>query len=273
MMFRAIFVGYGAICLLTLVGQGSAAETRPAESLTTPGQTTAESTAQPSADEEGSASAAEQVLPADPEWIRLSPTEEIWIDRKNKRLIVGGRICLRRGLLEMFACPRGTKEHESIVSVNAKAYLVHTGLLALGAQPGRPVQYDPKYVPATGPKVRVDVAWQNTKGSTELRPAQQMILHVKTRKPMEHGWVFAGSGFWQDEPSGERYYLAENGELICVSNFSSALLDLPIESPRDNAQLLFEANTDQIPPLGTAVQLILTPEIPAAKAVPPVKTP
>ena len=74
-----------------------------------------------------------------------------------------------------------------------------------------------------------------------------MILQVKTRKPMEHDWVFAGSGFWQDDVSGERYYLAENGELICVSNFASALLDLPIVSPRDNAELLFEANTDNIP--------------------------
>ena len=49
--------------------------------------------------------------------------------------MVGGKICLRQGLLEMFACPEGTKEHESIVSVNAKAQTVHTALLAVGLAP------------------------------------------------------------------------------------------------------------------------------------------
>ena len=53
--------------------------------------------------------------------IRLDPKAEVWVDAKRKRVIVGGQICLRQGLLEMFACPRGTKEHESIVSVNTKA--------------------------------------------------------------------------------------------------------------------------------------------------------
>ena len=203
------------------------------------------------------------------DWIRLSPTDEVWIDKQNKRVIVGGKICLRRGLLEMFACPQGTKEHESVVSVHAKAFLVHTALLAVGAQPGKPVQYDPKYVPVSGPRVQVEVTWKDEQGQVIHRAAKKMILHVKSRKEMSHDWVFAGSGFWVDEPSGERYYLAENGELICVSNFSSALLDLPIDSPRDNAQLLFEANTDQIPPLGTPVRLVLTPEIPPKEPTSP----
>lgn len=225
------------------------------------------SAAKPAAESEAQPPAAshEPARPDQAGWTRLSPTDEIWIDTKNKRVMVGGKICFRQGLLEMFACPEGTKEHESIVAVKSKAFLVHTALLAVGAEVGKPVQYEPHYVPASGARIKIDVAWKNEQGQTVRRPAQQMILNMKTRKPMEYDWVFAGSGFWQDEADGERYYLAEAGELICVSNFSSALLDLPIESPQDNSQLLFEANTDQIPPLGTPVRLLLTPQAAEAK--------
>jgi hypothetical protein len=38
------------------------------------------------------------------------------------------------------------------------------------------------------------------------------------------------------------------------------MLDLPVESSQDNAQLLHEAFTDHIPPLGTRVRLVLTPK-------------
>ena len=135
-------------------------------------------------------------------WVQLSPTEEVWVDKRKKRVIAGGKICLRKGLLEMFACPRGTKEHESIVAVNGKSSLVHAGLLAIGAKPGSPVRYDPEYRAATGPIVDVEIAWRDKNGKTIKRSAQEMIRNVRTRKPMTDKWVFAGSGFGRTKPRG-----------------------------------------------------------------------
>ena len=189
---------------------------------------------------------------------RLHPEHEVWVDEKQKRVILGGNICLREGMLEMFACPRATKEHESVVSVNAPAYLVHTALLSIGAKPGHPVRYDPTYQPAEGPKINVEVIWQNADRQIIRRRAQDLIRHVKTDQAMKHDWLFAGSSFWQDEETGEQYYQAEGGELICLSNFSTATLDLPVESPRDNSDLLYEALTENIPPAGTKVRLVLS---------------
>ena len=83
--------------------------------------------------------------------------------------MVGGKICFRQGLLEMFACPEGTKEHESIVAVKSKAFLVHTALLAVGAEVGKPVQYEPHYVPQRV-QIKIDVAWKNQQGQTVRRP-------------------------------------------------------------------------------------------------------
>ena len=76
---------------------------------------------------------------------------------------------------------------------------------------------------------------------------------------MTYDWVFAGSGFWVEKESGRRHYHAEGGELICVSNFSTATLDVPVRSPQDNADLLFVAFEERIPPLGTPVHLKLKP--------------
>jgi hypothetical protein len=190
--------------------------------------------------------------------VRLDPKAEVWVDAQRRRVIIGGQICLREGLLEMFACPKGTKEHESIVSVNTRAYMVHAALLAIGARAGQPVQYDPVYRAATGDRISIEVLWRDDAKKVVRRRAQDLVRNVSTRTAMQHDWVFAGSGFWQDETTGDRYYQAEGGELICLSNFSTATLDLTVESPRDNAALLFEAFTEQLPPLGTPVRLVLS---------------
>lgn len=192
---------------------------------------------------------------------QLAPDSAVWLDKQNKRLVVEGEVCLTKGLLEMFACPKETKEHESIVSVNAKAYVVHAGLLALGAKEGSPVQFDPEYVPASGARVDVVCFWTDENGKQQQASAQQWIRNVKTKKPMEYHWVFAGSDFWLDENSGKRHYLGDAGDFICVSNFPSATLDLPVKSPQDNENLLYEAFTEKIPPRGTKVTLVLIPHL------------
>ena len=49
--------------------------------------------------------------------------------------------------------------------------------------------------------------------------------------------------------------------MICVSNFPSAMLDLPIESSQATSDLEFEAFTEHIPPVGTKVRLVLAPRL------------
>jgi hypothetical protein len=198
-----------------------------------------------------------------PDWLRLDKTHEVWLDPKGKRVIVGGSICLRAGQLEMFACPKGTKEHESVVSINARAHIVHAGLLALGAKEGKPVQFQPTYRPASGVVVEIQCVWLDESGEQQTTRAQKWVKHTKTGKALEYEWVFAGSGFWVD--GDQRFYYGDAGEFICVSNFPTATLDLPVESSQANEELLFTAFTENIPPRGTPIQLILTPQLPKEK--------
>jgi hypothetical protein len=215
----------------------------------------------------GATVATPEPFPPPKNLVRLAKDYDIWLDQERKQLIVDGKIALREGQLEMFACPRHTKEHESIVSVNCKAQFVHAGLLALGAEPGRPVQFNPEYQPARGPEVEVWVLWKDEQGNHKVR-AQEWIVQTQTGKTLEHPFVFAGSGFHVDEITGEKHYLAEGGDLICVSNFTSATLDLPIKSSQENSSLNFRANTEKIPPVGTPVRLVLAPKL-MEKGAPP----
>jgi hypothetical protein len=199
---------------------------------------------------------------ADPAGLtRIAKDYDVWIDVERKLVVVDGKVCLRRGPLEMFACPRGTKEHEAIVSVNSPAQFVHAGLLAVGALKGKPVSFRPEYSPASGTVIDVWVLWKDKDGMNHKVRAQQWIKNAVTEKEMEYNWVFGGSGFWTDEETGERHYHADGGDFICVSNFSTAMMDLPVESSQANSELLFTAFTERIPPMGTEVRLVLVPRI------------
>ncbi|MEQ1907146.1 MAG: YdjY domain-containing protein [Pirellulaceae bacterium] len=190
----------------------------------------------------------------DPNWTRMDPQRPIWIDADKKQVIVAGQICLRMGQLEMFACPKHSKEHESVVVIGLRPELIHAGLLSLDINPGKPVQYDPEFKPASGPEIEIRVRWLGEKGVKEVR-SQEMVRSFRDKKEMTSPWVFGGSIFYED-PDGGQTYAANHGSFICLSNFPDAMIDVPVQSSDSADSLLFEANTEKIPPLGTQVYLI-----------------
>lgn len=197
--------------------------------------------------------------------VKLSKKHDVWLDTKRKAIVVDGKICLREGQLEMFACPKGTKEHESVIALNCLPEEVHAGLLALGAKPGTPVKFDPEYKPATGEIVDIFVLWKEADGTAKEVRAQEFVKQAKTGKAMAYDWIFAGSGFYKDDQTGRLHYQANGGDFICVSNFPSATLDLPVASTDANGGLLFHAFTENIPPKGTDVRVVLVPRLKKAE--------
>jgi hypothetical protein len=207
-----------------------------------------------------SAASAPNAAEVTPEGLtKISQTGDIWLDTRRKAVVVDGQVCLREGQLEMFACPQGSKEHESVVSLHCRAEEVHAGLLAAGGKPGKPVSFDPEYRAASGQTIDIYVLWKDAAGAKHQARAQEWVKDSKTGQAMTHDWVFAGSGFWKDPDTGQEHYKANSGDLICVSNFPTATLDLPIESSQANDNLLFSAFTERVPPRGTKVRLVLIP--------------
>lgn len=200
----------------------------------------------------------EKTFSEPPATVRLDPRDRVWADKKNRRVIVDGYIALREGPLEMLACLVGTKEHESIVATFCKAQTVHAGLLAVGAEQGKPVQWEPTFRPPSGSEIQVFALWVDKNGQRKNIDVRQWIKVVDTEQEvLDKNFVFAGSLFWEDPDSGKKIYQAESGDLICVSNFSTATLDVPIESSKVNSGLMFMAFTERIPPQGTPVRLVL----------------
>ena len=149
--------------------------------------------------------------------IRLDPKNRVWADKDKRRLVVDGYVALNEGQLEMFACIAGTKEHESVVAVFSKAYVIHAGLLAIGAKKGEPVKWEPEYTPPTGSEIQVSVLWKDEKGERKVVDARKWIREIGPgEKELDTNFVFAGSMMWKDPDSGEELYQAESGDLICL---------------------------------------------------------
>ena len=193
-----------------------------------------------------------------PGMTRIDKQSRVWADRKARRVVVDGYIALRAGQLEMLACPVGTKEHESVVAVFAKAQIVHAALLAIGGKSGTPVAWEPTYKAPTGTEVQVLALWKDAEGKKHNVDTRKWVHELGTEKgTLKTNYVFAGSKMWKDPDTGEERYLAESGDLICVSNFATATLDVPLNSSQANSGLMFAAMTDAIPPEGTPIRLVL----------------
>jgi hypothetical protein len=178
-----------------------------------------------------------------------------------RRVYVSATVCLREGSfgLECFLCRRGTKEHESVVATEADARVIHAALKVAGIEPGKPVEFDPQFKPPTGDRVKVSVQYHDPQGKIVTLRAQDWVQDVKTKKALGDDWVFAGSllvpAFDPKDPPV--YAASQDGALICVTNVPTAMLDLPIASPKQLENRSFAPYTERIPPLETRVFVLL----------------
>jgi len=180
-----------------------------------------------------------------------------------RRVFVSATVCLREGDfgLECLMCRKGTKEHESILSTDSDARVIHFGLEAANAKAGAPVQFEPKFQSPTGTPIKITLLYRHH-GKIVTRPAEQWIQNVKTKKALDEQWVFAGSQLYKDpeNPTMEPIYLATaEGAYISVANVPTAMLDLPINSPKHLDERGFSPFTERIPALETKVLVILEP--------------
>jgi hypothetical protein len=190
--------------------------------------------------------------------VRLDPKQPIWLDKKNKHVVMLGEVCKAGYPLE-FLGTYSNRSYEAVMSINVTPSIAHTALLATGAEPGHPAKFDPEFVPPTGTEVAIEVRWKDAAGKRQSAPAQHWIRNIKTKKQLDCNWVFAGSLFVVDEETGKKYYTADSGELICVLNLPTAMLDLPIRSYGAIEARSFEAFEEHLPPPGTPTTVLLKP--------------
>ncbi len=192
-------------------------------------------------------------LKPDAGWNALG--RSLWFDPEAKKLVMKARVVLREGPLEHLVCLKGTKEHEAILATDAVPTQIHAGLLLTGLKPGRPVQFAPRFEPPTGDKVKMTLRWR-ADGKDQSSDAKDWVMDEVKKTPLAVDWVFAGSQLYHDRGTNKMRYAADDGDLITVANFASAILDLPLASSASDAERSYVANPKTVPPVGTEVFVV-----------------
>ena len=186
--------------------------------------------------------------------------DHLRIDLVKRQIVLDTEVCLRSGPLELLVCKAGTKEYESILSTEALGAHLHAGLLALGLTPGLPAEWtgtddDARLLPPRGPELAITLKWKDAAGRTRQAEAGTWLKQARPNAELPKRWVFIGSSILPDN----RYWADVDGDVISVANFASAVIDVPFESTKENAALEFAAEEQAIPPLGTAVEVVISP--------------
>jgi hypothetical protein len=207
----------------------------------------------------------------------------VTINVQERSVDIAATVCLRHGSLELVACTKGTKEHESIVAVEARPMHIHAALLLLGAKPGSPATRRPledqagrwAEVPPGGGPVDVFLVLKGEAGRMTEHPISDFIVRSSNRPDdaaaadpeagfPTHTFLFAGSVLHGDGPGPRRYLSDETGNVISLATFGDELLCLPEIHSHDNRALMWEVNPKVLPAVGSSVTLRLRPQIPPA---------
>lgn len=207
----------------------------------------------------------------------------VTINVQERCVDVAATVCLRHGSLELVACTKGTKEHESIVAIEAKPMHIHAALLLLGAKPGSPAtrqQLEDQAgrwveVPPSGGPVDVFLVLKGEEGRTVEHPISDFIASSSNRSDdaasteeearfPTHTFLFAGSVLYGDGPGPRRYLSDDSGNVISLSTFGDEVLCLPEIHSHDNRALMWRVNAKDLPAVGSNVTLRLRPQVPPA---------
>jgi hypothetical protein len=207
----------------------------------------------------------------------------LFVNQKERCVDLDATVCLKQGALELIACTKDTKEHESIFAVEAKPIHIHTALLLLGVQAGNPAMRKPLDENGTrwidvaprGGAVDVFLVFKDKDGKTVERPISDFIKrsdHGGQGMPADnrgdkdaerfptHTFLFAGSILHGDGEGPSRYLCDTSGHVISIATFGDEVLCLPDVHSSDNGALMWSIDSTHLPALGSKIILRLRPQ-------------
>ncbi|MGA0846175.1 MAG: YdjY domain-containing protein [Luteolibacter sp.] len=191
---------------------------------------------------------------------------------------IDASISLQAGLLELIACTKDTKEHESIVVVEARPSHIHTALLLLGAKPGKPASNqivggegpDTRFIEIPPRGQRMDVYLIPNPKQGIAYPIHEFIMPAahhdarvaESNRPKETPkpkFIFAGSRLHGGEDIPKFYVADRSGSVVSLATFGDELICLDGVHDSSNDSLIWEANPEKLPQIGNKVILRLKP--------------
>jgi len=107
----------------------------------------------------------------------LNPESTVFLDVKARRVILRTEVACVDCILEMLLVPENNREHETILRIRSKAFVIHTALVALGLEPGKAAVFSPKFVPPSGPEIAIEAVWLDQEGRVQKSSIQKWIRH------------------------------------------------------------------------------------------------
>lgn len=187
-------------------------------------------------------------------------------------VVVPGVVMVTKGLIELFGCGDGGKEHETVIRVESNVQALDLALTSAGLKRGKlPTKTDVSLTDQ-GSRVLVLVQWVDKDGKLVTYRSEDLIVSMRRNSPMPRvGWTYVGQ--WMDvadptSPKGEKKHkvLAATGSRSLITTFRdrTALLDNPLEEAVDDT--LFGSNYMLLPQTGTPVRVILRAPTAAERA-------
>lgn len=193
----------------------------------------------------------------------------ITFDKKTREIRFPATVNMTDGLLEFAIVHANGKIHESLLTTTVSPLHLNVAfkllrypqskelLLPADAQEGDEVKFPE--VPAdvkAGARVNLKVEW---KEGERVRSAflNEWISHTTTEKAMAAGpWVYSGS-----EVAGGRFLAESSGNVAAIFITNDSLLNYPGEDDRNDE--VWRPFTKRVPPIGTAVTVVIVPTAPA----------
>jgi hypothetical protein len=186
-------------------------------------------------------------------------------DADGKRIggvVVPGLVILSRGVVELFGCGEGGKEHETIIRLESNVQALDLALTSAGFRRGKLPAKTDLSLADQGSRVLILVQWLDKDGKPVTYRSEDLVVSFRRNAPMPRvGWTYVGQ--WMEvadptSPKGDKKHkvLAATGSRSYITTFRdrSALLDNPLEEAVDDT--LFGANYMLLPQPGTPVRII-----------------
>ena len=174
------------------------------------------------------------------------------LDRNRKTITMPGEVNMSYGLIELLACTKIGKRHESALVMDIQPIHLQTALILLGLEFTGGVRYQGDPITPKGDRVRIWVEWEADSQTKRYR-AEDLVFNRIKESHMEYtDWIFTGSRV------NNGVFMAQAvGTLITTFRDPDAIIDNPLPDGADDT--VYIVNSRIAPPKGTAIRMIIAP--------------
>jgi hypothetical protein len=185
---------------------------------------------------------------------KISATEykigSLLLNSERREVYIQGNVNMKKGMIELLACGRTGKLHESVLVLDLVPHELHVALLLLGLEPRGNLKYQGDPTTPEGDSVEIYVEW-NENGVTKKVRGEDMVYNLAGKKTMERTpWIFTGSRVMNG------VYRADiEQSIVTTYHDPMTVLDNPLKEGGDDT--LYKVNEDLVPAKGTPVRLTI----------------